>query len=359
MATLPKQVREQIEEAERIAQEMQNANPQPDEIEEQPPEATFEGETPEVEDLTQPADEEVEAPEDVEENVVAEAQPPEEDENSDTYKQRWKTIEGMLSAESRKNKELQSQVDQLQSMLAALQEMRTAQPAQEPDQPAEPEPESLLTPQEIEEYGPELIDIIKRASREATKGELSELRDENARLKRLVGGIGQKVESGERNDFFSALSEKVDNWEAMNVDPDFNHWLNQKDVYAGEPRRALLDRAVKAADATRAAAFFEGYLRENAAVAEATSGEQPAETPSTGPKKGKVPLNKLAAPGVGANGSADNTAQSSGRMWKESEIGAFYEDARRGKFKGRESEYQKIEREIQTAMNEGRIALGQ
>jgi hypothetical protein len=46
-------------------------------------------------------------------------------------------------------------------------------------------------------------------------------------------------------------------------------------------------------------------------------------------------------------------------MWKASDIRAFYEAARKQQFAGRDDEYRRIEQQIQTAMQQGRVLVGQ
>jgi chaperonin cofactor prefoldin len=348
MATLPKQVRNQIEEAERIAKEIETLqdNPPAEQSEPEPVEdGVVEEVVEEVVEVEEPQGGEVEQP------VAA------EDENSETYKQRWSTLQGMMEAKTRETQELRERVASLEGMLSKLSEMKASEPA-EPEPAKDEPPKSLLKQEEIEDYGPDLIDVMKRAAREAVADEIRELRAENTSLKQLVGGVGQKLETNDRQAFYAKLDTVVDSWRSLNRDPEFLSWLSQQDVYAGETRQSLLGRAFEANDVNRVASFFKGYLKETAAVAEATSEGQPPKQ-ATVPSSGKVPLDTLAAPGANNSGSADNTSQRSGRMWKESEIGAFYEDARKGKFKGRDAEYRRTENQIQAALSQGRILLGQ
>lgn len=351
MATLPKQVQDQIDESNRIAEElkaMQDAEAQADgsdaEDEVEAPESSvqegsFEAEAPEVE-------------------VLEDSGEAEEDENSDTYKQRWKSLDGMIAAEKRRNAELRGRIESLENMLAQLTELRAQQPHVAAQETAQDKAVATnLSAAEIEEYGADLIEVMKRAARDAVQKDFDALREENAKLKSVIGGVGQKVEMSDREKLYTQLDARVDNWKEINRDPQFLDWLSQLDVYAGQPRRDLLNRAFQANDAMRVARFFEGFLNETAAVSNAASRQQTTEQ-APAPSK-KVKLDKLAAPGVGASGSADNTSQSSGRMLKESEIGAFYEQARKGHFKGREAEYRKTEQQIQAALSEGRILLGQ
>ena len=195
---------------------------------------------------------------------------------------------------------------------------------------------------------------MKRAAQEAVAAEIDALRQENEKLKSVIGGVGQKVEQSGRERVTAYLDTHVEKWKELNTDPEFIQWLNQQDVYAGELRKSLLDRAFYANDAERVARFFKGYLDEVAAVSKAA---QP-ETPPQPSARGKVPLESLASPGVGHSGTAD-TSPDQGQVWKESEIAAFYRDAQLGKFRKNPKEYEKIERSIQAAMHRNQILVGQ
>jgi len=274
----------------------------------------------------------------------------------DALTHKYKTLQGMYNSEKRRNDELTGRIEGLEALLAKMQDLRK-QPVEEKQAAAQDKAaESLLTQEEMDDYGSDLIDVMKRAAREAVKGELEELREQNRMLKSVVGGVGQRQEVSEQEKFYARLESKVDNWKDLNSDPDFLNWLAQQDVYAGEPRKALLTRAFRANDADRVARFFIGYLEEHAAL-KATPTTQP--TPALGAGGGKVDLASLAAPGTGASGSADRTNQNAVRQWKESEIGAFYDAATKGRYKGRADEYARIELQINEAMKAGRILIGQ
>ena len=341
---VPHQVRKQIEEAEQLAKALYPEEQQESEVE-------AEAEQPEAEAHEEhPQGGFDEAPE-VEEIPVRDEQ--EVDPEEEKYEHKYKTLQGMYNSEKRRSDELTGRIQSLENMLAQMQQLRQAA-AEEAGEQVKEKPASLLSDEEIEDYGSDLIDVMKRAAREAVKDEIEELRAENAKLKSMAGEFGQKLEEDERSKVYTALDRQVEGWAEINKDPAFLEWLEQEDVYAGQPRKHLLSRAFMSNDAKRVVQFFKGFLNETAAVSPATAADQPAEAPT----RKKVPLESLAAPGIGASGSADNTSNQ-GRMWKESEIGAFYEAARKGQFKGREADYRRTEQSIQAAMSEGRILVGQ
>jgi len=361
---LPKQVQAQIAESERLAQELELQNSGADTTEElhadesQSPETqqhsaqdqSFTAEQNEVQTLEAEGQEDVgateggQASEDYSKEEV-------EDPNSETFQKRWETLQGLYNSEKKTTSELVGRVTGLENMLAQLSSVRDQELEDEPNGNVQT---NLVSDEEIDEYGSDLIDVMKRAARDAVKDEFDALAAENNKLKSMIGGVGQKVEQDDREKVYAELASKVDNWQTLNRSPAFLRWLDEIDVYAGEPRKSLLGRAFAANDATRVISFFKGFIDEHAAVSRA------ADDTSTevAPAPSKTSLESLVSPGAGASGTADKTSDQ-GRMWKESEIGSFYESARKGKFKGRDDVYVATEKQIQAALSEGRILLGQ
>jgi hypothetical protein len=341
---VPKQVKAQVKEAERLAAEIYPVAAQSEVLAEQENDPANELQ------FVEKVEGEVPAPITAEPKVDPVPEPIEAAE--DGLEHKYKTLQGMYNSEKRRNVDLTDRVGGLEEMLASLQEVKAA------NKPTAAEVEAvkqLITDEEREDYGADLIDVMKRAAREAVQEELEGLRSENQQLKQVVGNVGQKQETSDREKFYTAMDAQVPDWKTINQNQDFLNWLDEEDVYAGATRSSLLHKAYGANNVTRVARFFTGFLNENAAVSQATQQDN-APKPEG---KGKVDLAALAAPGSGNSGSADNTSKGSGKMWKESDIGAFYDASRQGKYKGREAEYKRTENDIQSALSEGRILLGQ
>jgi hypothetical protein len=147
-------------------------------------------------------------------------------------------------------------------------------------------------------------------------------------------------------------------WEEVNNSPEFHAWLDEQDPYAGAKRGAMLAQAYGSGDVTRVAAFFTGFTKEHAAVA--PSGQQP-QPAGQGTPPGPIPnvsLASLAAPGTGVGGpQSAGTPNESGqqRVYTRSEIATFYEDVRKGAYRGRDADKQAIERDIFNAQKTGRL----
>jgi hypothetical protein len=113
----------------------------------------------------------------------------------------------------------------------------------------------LLTAQDEENYGPELLDMSKRAALEALSPELNALRQENQQLR----GMATRAQHAEIE---RALNQQIPNWRDIYSDPRFSSWLSMPDEYSGGIRSALMRNAVANGDSGRVIAFYKGFLAE-------------------------------------------------------------------------------------------------
>ena len=108
-------------------------------------------------------------------------------------------------------------------------------------------------------------------------------------------------------------------------------------------------RAFERNDTPRVQAFFTGFLAEEAALDPASGETGRTEAPAN-----KVSLENLAAPGRAKSAAATN-APAEKPIFTRAQIAKFYADAAAGKFKGRDAERDRLERQIFEAEREGRI----
>jgi len=330
---LPKKVREQVEAAESAYKEVYGKK-------------------------DEGGDEQVNEPEETPKAENSEAQPEQQQEpvkeqpkdDAATWEQRYRVLQGKYDAEvprlHRQVRQLNEKIEELQAVIEAF-EQRQQEPEPEPQQSSE----RLLNESDIEDYGEDLIDVIKRAAKEELLPELRRLEEENARLKQQLSGVSSVVVETAREKLERTLDTEVPNWRELNEDSEFLDWLDQIDEFSGVRRLDLLRRAYEANDAPRVVAFFKGFIKEHAALNGAHDNQQNSAQQSP-----KVAMETLVAPGKPKGGdSAQGSTQTDGRVWTQSEIAAFYRDVQRGKFNGRESEKQAIEREIVEAVRTGRI----
>ena len=125
---------------------------------------------------------------------------------------------------------------------------------------------SYLTQRDLDNFGSELIDVAQRAAQHALAPELQRLHEENQDLQ-------DQLTSATKMTIDQYLDREVPNWRSINADERFHSWLLQPEPYSGIIRDRLLKDAANAANATRVASFFKGFL--------AAAGQAPVEQAST------------------------------------------------------------------------------
>jgi hypothetical protein len=254
------------------------------------------------------------------EPVGSQEPPPAPPENAeqDSWENRYKILSGKYNAEvprlASENRDLKSQLRLLEDRMKKLE---SGAPA-----------ERYVKPEEVEEYGENLVDLIRRAAREEVAAKQSEIEA----LKAKVDGFEGKVTANVEVDFYSRLSDKVSDWRVINDDPRFHTWLNDFDDY-GNRRQDMLSMAESEKNAEKVAKFFDAFkksITSQAAAANSSLEQQVAPD-----------VNRAVAPPKGK------------RLWTRAEITEFYNQMRRGAIKA--SDAVALEADIQAAIVEGRI----
>ena len=280
-----------------------------------------------------------------EEHVEQPAPPAEEpappaDDDAKAWKHKYQSLHGRYQSEVPK---LRDQVKQMGQEIGNLNRLITT--VQRPEPAPAPEPvKSLVTPEEVAEYGPELMDLISRVAKEATAPYEAKIAQLEGRFKQ----VGTQIATGARAQLLQTLAQAVPDWEAINTSQEFVTWLALPDAYSSDTRHNLLKEAFGRNDTARVVNFFKGFLAEMAAMAPAE--EEP------GTRTPKTPLKNLAAPG-----RAKSTASPNGGTPVEkpyftaSQITKFFTEKGMGKWRGREKQAKELEAAIFLAQQEGRI----
>lgn len=319
---LPKAVQQQIDDADRLVAEING-------------DKTGEGENsnPETGEGTQPQEPAA--------NVVEPAPAPVSQEPvnqipEEKWENKYHTLKGMYDAEVPR---LHSQVKELNSQVQTLMAEMAVAKANVPQENKAP---SLITEQDKEAFGPDLIDLIERA----TEAKVSTFRERESQLlseiKELKGKIGDVTERqvvSDKDRFLSGLAQRVPDWEAINVDQGFLAWLSEVDPVYGIPKQVALTNAYEALDVNRVATVFEAYKK-------LVTPAQPAK------QKVNQELQRQVAP-TRSRSTTEPTDAPNQRIWTEAEISSFYSDYRRGLVDAEDAV--RIEREIHAAASEGRV----
>jgi hypothetical protein len=263
----------------------------------------------------------------------------EDDPNSETWKSRFRTLQGMFNAEVPKLQRANAALEQQMRDLAETVRAR----AQPPEQSATASGNSSVTQADVDAFGQDLIDLIRRVTGggdgTALHATVNKLQADVDGLKSNVGTVSERVVVNDRDRFLTAMEKLVPDWKAVDEMPQWLDWLTQYDPMLGDTRQAALVVATNAMQADRVAAFFNAF---KATLAPAT-GARP--TASREQQRQVAPPRTRSAPQP-MNGAA--------KVWTGREIGQFYDEARRGLHTP--ETVAAIEQQINAAMEEGRIA---
>jgi len=268
------------------------------------------------------------------------------------WEHRFNSMKGRHDKAQESIKQMADQITNLQNVLATV----NSAPAQ--GVPRELQASSLLSPQEVSEYGEEFLDVVGKKAQEATSPLVQELKYEIDNLRQQLGHVGGSIAQNARERMFAQLDQTDMDWREINKDPRFLQWLALPDTYSGAIRHNLLKAAWDRNDTARSAAFFKGFLAEEAAVDPARGQPNGSISPQNtyqgnGRTNGKVPLDSFAAPGRAK--SAAGTVPAEKPPISRSQISHFYAECAAGKYRGNEQEKNRLERMIFEAQAEGRI----
>jgi hypothetical protein len=284
-------------------------------------------------------------------------QQPVEDEAS--WERKFKSLEGRYESQLRRARESVTQLSQrLEQVENERNAMRNGSPQQQ-----EAAPPATLSEQEIADYGPEFVDVMRRVAAE-TAGPLNE---EIGRLRQQMGYVQQETGNAFLNRMNSSIGAVIPNWAELNKDPRFIQWSQLPDVFSGAIRKTLMQDAWNSGDPNRVAAFFQAYLAEEAATNPQGGNGQRSPPPSrmtvsdtpmpvTPTPGASLDLSSLAAPGR-AHSAASNPAEKP--VYTAAEITRFYTDVAAGRWRGREQQQAAIDHDIILAQREGRILIDQ
>lgn len=243
--------------------------------------------------------------------------PPEEN----PWEHKYKVMEGKYRAEvprlAADNRDLRQKLD---SLSAEMEQLKSQ--ASKPSQP-------LISAEDREKYGDDLLDVIKRTAQEQVAAKDQEI----AELKRRLDSVHQDTAKNAEVSFYDQLATKVPDWVTINADDNFLKWLDEYDELTGRTRQDLLSDAEASRDAERVARFFTKWKStQQQNVATSQRNLQAQVTPDS---------NKVVKPPVGK------------RYFTRAEIADFYAAARRGEIGSKDMIA--MEAEIHSATVEGRI----
>lgn len=319
---LPKQVEKQLQEIEAIERSI--AAPQ----EAAPAETTAEPSAPAPStDEGQPTE------------TVVQQQPEPAPEPTEDWKLKYERLHGKFNAEvprlHQQNKEL---VNQLNAMQAQIEELRQARTAPEPAE------ERLVTQQDEEAFGADMIDLQRRVTREVMREFVTPLQQElklrDAKIAQLEQTLTQTGGEVATMSFEQKLNLAVPNFDQINTDPKWIAWLDETDPFTGEPRRAYAEYV-----------YNNGFVDKVKQVVDLYQ-SMTAEPAPTQRNQRQTELQRQVQPARTATTPAQSTEA---RVYTEAEIGRLFDKVsvlnRQGKFE----EASTLEAELDSAYLQGRV----
>jgi len=321
---LPKAVQRQAEEADRLVRELSGEQTEPNsETQNQEPEPVLRSD---------------EAVNDPPEPVTQEIEPPKPVVPEEKWEHKYLTLKGMYDAEvPRLHAQVREMSSQIQSLIAESERAKVMAERSQPEGKS-----SLITDEDKEAFGPDLIDLIERATESKVsilRERESQLMDEIKQLKGQLGNVSERQVMSDKDRFTAGLTQRVPDWEVLNVDQGFLNWLQQVDPVYGLPRQVAITNAYENLDVDRVSAIFEAYKQ--------LIGANKPTKQTLNPE-----LQRQVAP-TRSRASTTPTDSMNQKIFTQDEIARFYDEWRRGYIDNEDAV--RIEKELHAAISEGRI----
>lgn len=266
----------------------------------------------------------------VQETQVTQQQP------STDWEQRFNVLRGKYDAElprlHQQNRELSERLEQAIKMMEAKQEPKA-------------DKAKLVTDADVEAYGEDLVDMVRRASREEFDALATKLVGE---LDKRFGAVSEKVERTEQRVAKSAADKFWDvvtapdaapDFDAINDDPRWFAFLDARVPGSRFARRALAEDAINNLDSVALLEQIKAF-RDSIGVA-----------PTPAPTKAKQNLNAQVAPSSSKASAPSDSSQA--RTYSGAEYASAL-DHRNLQRMSRE-DYERGVAEAELALAEGRV----
>lgn len=204
-----------------------------------------------------------------------------------------------------------------------------------------------FTPQEIEDWGPEMLGMLTRVADSRAAAIAQQLQPVMARTAQAA-----------RQQMIEYLDREVPDWPQINVAQEFMDWALLPDEFSGVIRRNLIKQWWEANNAPRVAAFFRSFVSGMPGRPANPSPQPVPPAPPPAPASNRLSLQELAAPSGSGSAAGVPPPPAAKRVYKRSEIAQFYKSRSLGHYRGREVEAQAVETDIFAAQREGRVING-
>lgn len=320
---LPKQVEQQLKEIEALEKQLAgDPEPSPEPV-------------PDPEPSPEPAPAEPTEPVSETKPVEKPREPATSEVPEETWQQKYRTLKGMYDAEVPR---LHAQVKELQVYVTQLRDQLSSTPAPTQQPTQEYKKSSLVTDDEVEAFGADLIEVQRKVAREVAmefREELNALKNQNAELRQQIAQTGSQV--GEVT-FEQRLFQAVPDWAQLNNDPAWIAWLDEIDPILRGPRRNAAQAAYNANDAQGVAYYVQLFKDATA-------------TPQVDQRQRE--LERQVQPTRSA--TAQTPVSQKGKMYTTKDVERMFLKVKDLNVAHKYDEANKLEAEIDAAYMEGRV----
>tara|TARA_B100001093_G_scaffold511232_1_gene578673 strand:+ start:532 stop:1446 length:915 start_codon:yes stop_codon:yes gene_type:complete len=190
--------------------------------------------------------------------------------------------------------------------------------------------ESNVKPEEVEEYGENYVDFVKRSAMDVVGDSKNKINE----LEKTVSDLQQQQQTSSRQKFLSELEQLCPTYQDLNSSDGFISWLREVDPFTGLDRKTIFEDADVKNDSMRIANMFNAYLQQHV-----------KQEPSSQP----VPLAEQVTPKT----TKRTPVPQGKKLWTKREIIQFYDNSRRGKYSP--EKLLELEKDIFQAQSEGRV----
>lgn len=282
-----------------------------------------------------------ETPKEPEVQPKAEEKPkePKEPQPSDDFKQKYNTLRGKYDAEVPR---LHAQVKDLVQELTDIKK-QLAEKAAEPKEPVK-----LVTDDEVEEFGEDLINVARKVAKEEFQPIIDQLKAENETLKEQITNTGNQVTE---MSFEQRLAQAIPDFGVINRSPEWIAWLDEYDPMIRGPRKIAAQNAFNNSD-VEAIADYVNMFKEAMAPA-------PADDPKPDAKEEqrKEELNRQVTPESNTSNVTPTPEDGKKRLYTAKQADKVWNDIQTALAKGDLDKANKLEAQITQAYLEGRVEV--
>lgn len=291
--------------------------------------------------------------------------PPATPAGDEDWEQKFNSLRGRFEREQDHNKRMARQITDMQHLMATIGTAPASQPTTQPTPQSQnsgvrfdaPQGQPrYVTPEEVKEYGEELMDVVGRRAREIYEPVVAQLVGELNSVRQQLGGVKNTVTYDASVKMYEDLAKEVPDWETINASPEFGQWLDRVDPLTGQVRRNILNYSHRNNMTGSVIAAFRGFLADQASLSPLANGAVPGNGADSHRAVASTPqtdLRQFAAPGRAKTGQTQVPPEKP--IFSTADITQFYRDKTAGKFAGREAEADAYERALYDAGREGRI----